>query len=494
MKRIGSLLLTLALFLSLVAVPTRAESGSAAPVDRGTVIRTLYEREGEPAVIQPVAFPDAAGTEYANAAVWAKGAGIANGDENGCFNGAQAVTRAELACMLYRWAQHLGMDVSMGENTGILVRSDMPGWAVSALHWAVSNGVLREADDGSPDAWGTVTQQELAAALERFGVLRIHADLLSAWTENAQPKTALVEYMAAITDRSGTDYIPVEDRIAVFDMDGTLLNETDPNYYDYTLLKYRVTEDPDYKDKASAFEREVAEKIQTMNETGVAAKGLDIDHGKAVASAFAGMSVGEFSDYIREFKKQPMPGYTNMTRAEGFYKPMLQVVEFLQANDFTVYIVSGTDRFIARVIVEGVLDIPPAQVIGSDETVVASHQGDTDNLSYVFSREDETVLGGEFIIKNLKMNKVGVIVQEIGQQPVLSFGNSGGDASMANYVLYNNPHRSAAFMLCCDDLVRENGNLDKAESMRQSCEKYGWIPVSMKNDWTTIYGEGVTRK
>ena len=104
------------------------------------------------------------------------------------------------------------------------------------------------------------------------------------------------------------------------------------------------------------------------------------------------------------------------------------------------------------------------------------------------------ILGGEFLIKNLKMNKVSVIMQEIGQQPVLSFGNSTGDSSMAEYVTYNNRYRSLAFMLCCDDTVRENGSESKAQKMFQLCEEFDWIPISMKNDWTTIYGAGVTHK
>ena len=85
-------------------------------------------------------------------------------------------------------------------------------------------------------------------------------------------------------------------------------------------------------------------------------------------------------------------------------------------------------------------------------------------------------------------------MQEIGVQPVLSFGNSSGDASMAEYVTSGNPYRSLAFMLCCDDTERENGNTEKADKMYASCEEFGWIPISMKNDWSTIYGDGVTRK
>ena len=318
---------------------------------------------------------------------------------------------------------------------------------------------------------------------------------LSLWTEKAEAKDKLVSYMEAITDESSPDYIPVENRIAVFDLDGTLFCETDPNYFDYTLLVYRVLEDENYKDKASAFEKEVAEKIVTLNETGKAAKGLEVDHGKAVASAFKGMTTDEFNDYIQAFKKLPMPSYDGMKRGEGFYQPMLQVVEYLQANDFTVYVVSGTDRFIVRGIVyNSPLHVPERQIIGSDETLVAPDQGETDGLNYVYDDDDKLVLGGEFIVKNLKMNKVTVIAQEIGLQPVLSFGNSTGDASMAEYVTSNNPYKSLAFMLCCDDTERENGSTEKADKMFKLCEEFDWVPISMKNDWTTIYGDGVTKK
>ena len=314
------------------------------------------------------------------------------------------------------------------------------------------------------------------------------------WTDGAESRDILISYMEDITNESSADYISIEDRIAVFDLDGTLFCETDPNYFDYTLLKYRVLEDPDYIDRASDFEKETAEKIVKQNETGESFEGLEIDHGKAIASAFAGMTLAEFNDYIQEFKKQDMPSYEGMKRGEGFYQPMLQLVDYLQANDFTVYIVSGTDRFIVRGIVyDSPLDIPPRQIIGSDETLVAPDQADEDGLTYVYDDDDKLVLGGDFIIKNLKMNKVTVIAQEIGQQPVLSFGNSTGDSSMAEYVTSNNKYKSLAFMLCCDDTERENGNEEKAQKMYELCEEYDWIPISMKNDWITIYGDEVTK-
>ena len=318
---------------------------------------------------------------------------------------------------------------------------------------------------------------------------------LSMWQDGTASKTEILEYVAATTDRKSPDYIPPERRIAVFDFDGTLFCETDPNYFDYTLLLHRVLEDPDYKDKASPEERETARKIGEMNKTGVSAKGLETDHGKAVASAFKGFTIAEFDAYIQSFKKQPMPSYEGMARGDGFYQPMLQVVDYLKANGFTIWVVSGTDRLIVRALVENSpLDIPPYRIIGSDESLVATGQGDADGLAYQLADANEIVLGGVFIIKNLKMNKVAAILREIGLQPVLSFGNSNGDFSMAKFATIRNPSRSRAFMLCCDDLERENGNIGKADKMRATCKENGWIPISMKDDWTTIYGDGVTYK
>ncbi len=310
---------------------------------------------------------------------------------------------------------------------------------------------------------------------------------LSLWTGESVPRNDIIDYVEAVTDEGSPDFIPVEDRIAVFDFDGTLFCETDPNYFDYNLLLYRVTEDPDYKDKASDAEKEVAQKIITMNETGESAKGLEVDHGKAVASAFSGMTLDEFSDYIQEFKTHKMPSY-DLTYGEGFYLPMLEVVKYLQENQFTIYVISGTDRLILRGIIKNSpLDVRPDHIIGSDESIIARHQGTEDGMEYIYTSDDDLILGGTFLEKDLKMNKVSNIMKEIGQQPVLSFGNSAGDYSMAEYVITNNKYRSQAFMLCCDDTVRENGNLDKADKMYQSCAENGWTPISMKNDWTTIY-------
>ena len=319
-------------------------------------------------------------------------------------------------------------------------------------------------------------------------------NVLSSWTDSSKLKTELTSYINVITDKNSKDFIPVENRIAVFDMDGTLCCETDPGYFDHKLLYHRVMEDKDYKDKASEEEKETAKIIKTYFDTGEYPKGLDVKHGKAVATAFKGMSLEEFNNYVKKYANEEMQGYNNMTNKEAFYKPMIEVVDFLQANDFKVYIVSGTDRLITRGLAEGVINIPLSQMIGSDESLVASNQGEKDGLDYTYTKDDKVITGGEFLIKNLKMNKVSVIEQEIGEQPVLCFGNSSGDEAMANFTINNNKYKSAAYMLCCDDVTRENGNIEKANKMYESCEKNGYTSISMNNDWKTIYGDNVSKK
>ena len=372
----------------------------------------------------------------------------------------------------------------------------------TAATWKIISAVLAVALIAVCCTWGFTAKNGQAApsngntsvteAVSASENKNAEADALSLWTESAPLKSELTSYMAAITSESSADFIPVENRIAVFDMDGTLCCETDPGYFDHKLLYHRVMEDPDYKDKASEEEKATAEECKEYFDSGSYPEDLTIKHGKAVASAFKGMTISEFYAYIDNYKNSPMESYTGMTNGEAFYKPMLQVIDYLQANDFTVYVVSGTDRIITRALCNGVIDIPYSQMIGSDETLVATNQGDTDGLDYTFSHDDKLITGGEFIIKNLKMNKVSVIEQEIGKQPVLCFGNSSGDAAMANYTITNNQYKSGAYLLCCDDLERENGNTKKADKMRASCEENGWTAVSMKDDWTTIYGDGVT--
>jgi hypothetical protein len=255
------------------------------------------------------------------------------------------------------------------------------------------------------------------------------------------------------------------------------------------LFEHRVLDDPDYK----ASEEQIA-AAKASREQGVFPE-LSAARERMVSEAYAGLTLDEFYNFVRAFMEEDQEGFVGMKRGDIFYRPMLEVVAYLVENKFTVYISSGTDRLTVRPLIEKNLPyIPTKQIIGSDSTLVAGGQGDKDPLSYTFEKEDVVILGGKNVVKNLQMNKVSSIVHEIGAQPVLAFGNSSSDASMLNYTIYNNKHKALAFMLSCDDLEREYGNLQKAENMRKASQKYGWISVSMRDDWKTIYGPHIKRR
>jgi len=309
---------------------------------------------------------------------------------------------------------------------------------------------------------------------------------LRSWNDRAPAKAALVDYVAAVTTKGSPDYIPVENRIAVFDFDGTLFLETDPTYFDWQLFEHRVLEDPNYK----ATDEQLAAARASRNGK---FPPLDKNRERMFAEAYRGMTPDEFYAFVRKFMAEDQPGFVGLKRGGAYYLPMLEVIDYLRQNGFTVYVISGTERFTMRPLTE-ILRLPPDQIIGSDNTVVASGQSGKDGLEYVFVKGDELHLGGANIVKNLQMNKVSVIVREIGRRPVLAFGNTMSDASMLNYTINGNRYRALGFMLLCDDLIREYGNLEKAGKMLENCKKYNWIPVSMRDDWKTIYGKGVTRR
>ena len=318
-----------------------------------------------------------------------------------------------------------------------------------------------------------------------------YESILSLWQPGSAVFTKLIPYIKNIIDLNSKDFIPIEDRIAVFDLDGTLFCETDPIYFDWGMYAFRVLNDTSYK--PSQEDIDLATKINSAYIHDLP-EGLEKNHSRRNAAVFKGMTMEEFVGYTKNYLDSDSPGYNNLKRKDAFYKPMLQVIEYLQKYNFTVFIVSGTDRFTVRTIVQGHINIPESQIIGSVSTIRAEKLGDKEGIDYQFEPGEKVVLGGGFVIKNVKMNKISTMNTEIGKKPVLSFGNSSGDKSMSNYIVNDNKYKSLAFMLCCDDTERENGNVTRADGMKKLCEQYNWQPISMKNDWKTIYGDNVTRK
>ncbi len=311
---------------------------------------------------------------------------------------------------------------------------------------------------------------------------------LTLWSEGSAPKQKLIDYVTSVTDENSMDFIPVEDRIAVFDMDGTLACETYYTYYDTMMfIEYCLHDHPD---KVSDELKEVAAAIKP----GYVA---DETLARNFAKAYAGMTVEEFYNYAVEFGQKKTQSFNNMRYIDNFYLPMVELVKYLYDNQFTIYVISGTERTTTRAIVANspIKDyVTPEHVIGTDfEVKQAGHEEESSNMNYKYEDGDELILTGGFVQKNLNSNKTIYIEQEIGQRPVLAFGNSGSDTSMMNYAIDSrNPYKAEAYMIVADDNEREWGTADWEKKSAEYTEK-GYTPISMKNDFSVIYPEGITK-
>ena len=309
-----------------------------------------------------------------------------------------------------------------------------------------------------------------------------------AYWNDCEALTKLTTYVATVTDEKSKDFIPVNDRIAVFDMDGTLACETYYSYYDTMMFIEYCT--VDHPDKVSDELKEIAASIQP----GYLA---DETLARNFAKAYAGMTVGEFYDYVVSFGQKKTKSFNNMRYIDNFYLPMVEVVRFLYENEFTVYVISGTERTTTRAIVANspIKDyVTPNHVIGTDfEVKVKGYETESSNMNFKYEKGDDLVLTGGFIQKNLNANKSIYIEREIGKRPVLAFGNSGSDTSMMNYAIDDrNPYLAQAYMVVADDNVREWGTQDWA-TKSADYEAKGFTPISMKNDFAKIYKDGITK-
>ena len=311
---------------------------------------------------------------------------------------------------------------------------------------------------------------------------------LSLWNEGSGAKQALIDYVTAVTTEGGKDYIPEKDRIAVFDMDGTLTCETYYTYYDTMMfIEYCLVDHPE---RVSDELKQVATAIQP----GYLA---DETLARNFAKAYAGMTVEEFSAYVEEFGKKNTQSFENMRYIDNFYLPMVELVEYLYRNGFEIWVISGTERTTTRAIVANspIRDyVLPEHVIGTDfEVKQKGHEDEPSNMDFKYENGDELVLTGGFIQKNLNANKSIYIEREIGQRPVLAFGNSGSDTSMMNYTIDSrNPYPARAYMVVADDPFREWGKQDWDAKSADYAAK-GFIPISMKSDFAAIYPDGVVK-
>ncbi len=308
------------------------------------------------------------------------------------------------------------------------------------------------------------------------------------WDPEAPAMKSITEFVTAAVDEKSEGFIPVEDRIAVFDMDGTLTCETFFTYYDTCMfIDYCLKDHPE---RVSEELKEAASEIKPGYTAGE-------ELARNFAKAYAGMTVEELYDYAVEFGKKKTDSFNNMRYIDGFYLPMVEVVKYLYENDFTIYVVSGTERTTTRAIVDNspISEyVSPEHVIGTEfEVKVKGNEDMGSNMDFKYVDGDELVFTGGFIQKNLNANKTIWIERELGKRPVLAFGNSGSDTSMMNYAIDSrNPYPSAAYMIIADDDVREWGTQNYEEKAPQY-EEQGYVVISMKRDFEEIYADDITR-
>ena len=309
------------------------------------------------------------------------------------------------------------------------------------------------------------------------------------WTEGSTAAEDLNAYLRDVTDASSPDFIPVEDRIAVFDLDGTLMCETYPFCFEYMVFSdYVLNHADEMPEEVVAVAQEIADAAGKEKPAGMSTR-----QAAAGAVAYQGMSMSEIAEMVRSFKESEAWGFDGLTRGEAFYKPMTELFDTLLENDFTVYIVTATERNIVRELIKGTLAIPPSHVIGTEYGYTATAQGEKADADYTFGPSDQIVFDGSYMGENAKTSKVDAIVREIGQQPVLAFGNSSGDVAMEIYTISNNPYKSAAYMVVADDEAREYGDAAGADEKKESYTKQGIGIISMRDDFKTIYGDGVQK-
>ena len=200
------------------------------------------------------------------------------------------------------------------------------------------------------------------------------------WTADSNAAKQLREYVAKVTDPSQKDsFIPVKDRIAVFDMDGTLACETFYTYYDTMMfIEFCLKDHPE---RVSNQLKQVAISIKP----GYVA---DETLARNFAKAFAGMTMEEFYSYAVEFGQKKTSSFNNMRYLDNFYLPMVELVRYLYENGFTIYVISGTERTTTRAIVANspIKDyVTPNHVIGTDfEVKQKGHETESSNMNFIF--------------------------------------------------------------------------------------------------------------
>jgi phosphoserine phosphatase len=327
-----------------------------------------------------------------------------------------------------------------------------------------------------------MTKQTLAVVLlaaagvaAAFGTGATRPDPLPSW--NAGPaRSALVTFVERVTVAGSPEFIAPAERIAVFDNDGTLWAEQ-PAYFQLLFAIDRVRalapQHPEWKTE---------EPFASVLKGDVAAA-LSGDHAvmELLAASHAGISTDTFQASVEDWLKTARHPTSHRPYTEMVYQPMLEVLNYLRANGFKTFIVSGGGVEFLRPLAEEVYDIPPEQVVGS--SVVATFDTSTYTPQLIKQPKVEFVDDGP--------GKPAGINRFIGRRPVAAFGNSDGDLQMLQWTAAGAGARFCLIVHHTDaarewayDRTSKIGRLDKGLDEAQA---RGWIVLDMKTEWRTVF-------
>lgn len=301
-------------------------------------------------------------------------------------------------------------------------------------------------------------------------------DPLPSWNDGAA-KTSILAFVDKVTTAGSQDFVPVEERIATFDNDGTLWSEQ-PMYFQIAFavdrLKVIAAADPDIAENAAvkAVLSGDRAKLAAVGEKGL----LEI-----VAMTHAGMSVDDFDGIVRAWIASARHPRFDRPYTDLVYQPMLELLAYLRANGFKTFIVSGGGIDFMRPWAPAAYGIPPEQIVGSSGKTKWQLIGDRPSIMKL--PEVDFIDDGP--------GKPLGIQRFIGRRPVFAAGNSDGDLEMLQWTTLDSGPRFA-LIVHHTDAVREwaydrdslVGRLDKALDEAPKC---GWLVVDMKTDWKVIY-------
>jgi phosphoserine phosphatase len=304
------------------------------------------------------------------------------------------------------------------------------------------------------------------------------ADTLPSWRDGAA-KTAIVGFVEAVITEDGADYVPPEERIAVFDNDGTLWVEQ-PYYTQLAFaldrIKALAPEHPEWREQ-QPFKAVLENDIKALKVSGI--EGVM----QLVMASHAGMSTDEFQTIVEGWIASSEHPKFARPYIELVYQPMLELLDYLRDNGFETFIVSGGGVEFMRPWTEEASGIPPEQVIGS--TIVTEFELQ-DGVPLLVRRPEMDFLDD-------KEGKPAAINKFIGRRPIFAAGNSDGDLQMLRWTTAGAARR-LGLIVHHDDAAREYaydrdshiGRLDQALDLAPA---QGWITVSLKDDWIRIFAD-----